>query len=142
MKNIASIALSVLIAAGSSAAAFAQGPDQPLKHPQQQQQQPQHQQQKSQPQQQQERGQSARNDTPQHNARQTGHGEAQRGQQPDFRKGHALPGQYRGAGYQVNDWKKRGLKAPPSGHRWQNVNGNYVLIAVATGVIASVIAHQ
>lgn len=138
MKKIASIALSVLIAAGGSSAAFAQGPEQPLKHPQQQ-----HQpQQQKQQQHQQDRGQSARNEQPQHNARQTGHGDAQRGQQPDFRKGHALPGQYRGAGYQVNDWKKRGLKAPPSGHRWQNVNGNYVLIAVATGVIASVIAHQ
>lgn len=136
MKKIASIALSVLIAAGSCAAASAQGPEQPLKHPQQSQ----HQQQQQRPQQ--DRGQSVHQGQPQQNARQTARNEAPHGQQPDFRKGHALPGQYRGAGYQVNDWKKHGLKAPPAGHRWQNVNGNYVLIAVATGVIASVIAHQ
>ncbi|WP_433977547.1 RcnB family protein [Erwinia sp. E_sp_B01_9] len=63
-------------------------------------------------------------------------------QHHDFHQGRPLPKRYRGDGYQVTDWHKRGLKAPPAGHRWQNVDGNYVLIAVATGVITSIITHQ
>jgi Ni/Co efflux regulator RcnB len=31
------------------------------------------------------------------------------------------------------------LHAPPHGYQWREVDGNYVLAAVATGVIASVI---
>ncbi|MTD26898.1 RcnB family protein [Erwinia sorbitola] len=137
MNKIATIALSAMIFASSSLSAFAEGPgngpdqrpQQPVKHSQQKQQH------NSQPQ-----GHSAQ---PQHTSQHQPH-DAQRTehqQKPEFRRGHALPQQYRGEGYQVNDWKKHGLKSPPSGHRWMNVDGNYVLIAVATGVIASVIAH-
>jgi len=32
------------------------------------------------------------------------------------------------------------LRAPPRGYEWRLVDGNYVLAAVATGVIASVVA--
>lgn len=70
------------------------------------------------------------------------HHQQPRHAQPDFRQGRPLPEKYRGEGYQVNDWHQRGLKAPPAGHRWQNIDGNYVLIAVATGVITSVITHH
>jgi Ni/Co efflux regulator RcnB len=38
------------------------------------------------------------------------------------------------------DYKERHLRAPPHGYEWRQVDGNYVLAAVATGVIASVIA--
>lgn len=136
MKKIATIALSFMIIASSSLSAFAQGPgngpdQQQRKLPQQQQ----HQQQNN--------PQQGHNAQPQHASQhqQRGNQRAEHQQKPDFRRGHALPQQYRGKGYQVSDWKKRGLKSPPSGHRWMNVDGNYVLIAVATGVIASVIAH-
>lgn len=148
MKKTLVMALSVILMASSSLSAFAQGPDsgrdaqQPIKH-QQQKQQPGN---GGQPQQNQHgnSGQPSRenNVRSQQASHQQAHGNKQERQQPDFRKGRPLPQQYRGAGYQVNDWKKHGLKAPPSGHRWMNVNGNYVLIAIATGVIASVIAHQ
>ncbi|MFK8258473.1 RcnB family protein [Erwinia sp. AnSW2-5] len=138
MKKIATVALSFMIFASSSLSAFAQGPDngpdqQQHKRPQQQHQQP--------PQKNQQQGHNAQ---PQHASQHQQRGGQQAGhqQKPDFRQGRALPPQYRGKGYQVSDWKKRGLKSPPSGHRWMNVDGNYVLIAVATGVIASVIAHQ
>ncbi|MEE7567174.1 RcnB family protein, partial [Xanthomonas sp. Kuri4-3] len=33
-------------------------------------------------------------------------------------------------------------KRPPRGHEWRRVDNQYVLIAVATGVIASVIAAR
>jgi len=38
------------------------------------------------------------------------------------------------------DYKQQHLRAPPHGYEWREVDGNYVLAAVATGVIASVIA--
>lgn len=37
------------------------------------------------------------------------------------------------------DWHSRHLRQPPHGYEWREVDGNYVLAAVATGVIASVI---
>ena len=53
----------------------------------------------------------------------------------------------KGANINHNDWN-RGTKidynhyhlhAPPRGYEWREVDGNYVLAAVATGVISSVI---
>lgn len=38
------------------------------------------------------------------------------------------------------DWHQHHLRTPPRGYEWREVDGNYVLAAVATGVIASVIA--
>jgi Ni/Co efflux regulator RcnB len=38
------------------------------------------------------------------------------------------------------DYKEHHLRAPPHGYEWREVDGNYVLAAVATGVIASVVA--
>jgi Ni/Co efflux regulator RcnB len=40
----------------------------------------------------------------------------------------------------VPDYRKHGLKAPPKGHEWRKVDNDYVLIAVTTGIISSVIA--
>jgi Ni/Co efflux regulator RcnB len=37
------------------------------------------------------------------------------------------------------DYRERHLRAPPEGYEWREVDGNYVLAAVATGVIASVV---
>ena len=37
------------------------------------------------------------------------------------------------------DYHTYHLKAPPRGYEWREVDGNYVLAAVATGVIASLI---
>jgi Ni/Co efflux regulator RcnB len=38
------------------------------------------------------------------------------------------------------DYHQQHLRAPPHGYEWRLVDGNYVLAAVATGVISSVIA--
>jgi Ni/Co efflux regulator RcnB len=38
------------------------------------------------------------------------------------------------------DWRARHLRRPPRGYEWREVDGNYVMAAVATGIIASVIA--
>ncbi len=37
------------------------------------------------------------------------------------------------------DYRTNHLRRPPSGYEWRLVDGNYVLAAVATGVIASVV---
>ncbi|WP_406705682.1 RcnB family protein [Sodalis sp.] len=83
-----------------------------------------------------------------HNTPATHQASAQRGQPQGQRKashafhqGHALPRQYRAKQYQVDDWRARGLKAPPSGHRWVRVNNDYILIAITTGVITSIITQ-
>ncbi len=38
------------------------------------------------------------------------------------------------------DYKEHHLRKPPRGYEWREVDGNYVLAAIATGVIASVVA--
>ena len=62
-----------------------------------------------------------------------------RGDHRRWERGQRLDARYRGNGYYVSDWRHRGLRAPPRGYRWQRVDNNYVLAAVATGLIASVI---
>lgn len=56
----------------------------------------------------------------------------------DFRRGHPMPRYYR-EHYRVDDWRGRGLYEPPRGEQWAYIDGNYVLMAVATGVITSII---
>lgn len=37
------------------------------------------------------------------------------------------------------EWQHYHLRQPPHGYEWRLVDGNYVLAAVATGVVASVV---
>ncbi|WP_325072750.1 RcnB family protein [Paraburkholderia acidisoli] len=57
----------------------------------------------------------------------------------DWHKGERLPGEYRDRNYVVDDWHGHGLSAPPRGYHWVGVNGDYVLAAIATGLIANVV---
>lgn len=54
-------------------------------------------------------------------------------------KGQRLDRQYRDNRYYVSDYRRYGLRQPPRGYRWQRVDNQYLLTAVATGLIASVI---
>ncbi|MBO9560981.1 MAG: RcnB family protein [Caulobacter sp.] len=78
-----------------------------------------------------------------HDRRDYGHDRRDRAHdRRDYRRwerGQRLDARYRGNGYYVSDWRRHGLRAPPRGYRWQRVNDQYVLAAVATGLIASVI---
>ena len=67
-----------------------------------------------------------------------------RGAGPDhsFHRGGRLPAQYRSHHYVVNDWRGHRLSAPPRGYHWVQTGGDYVLIAVATGIIASILLNQ
>lgn len=60
----------------------------------------------------------------------------------DFRRGHPVPPAYRGDQYRVADWHERGLREPPRGYHWANIDGNYVLIAAATGVITALVLNS
>lgn len=57
----------------------------------------------------------------------------------DWHKGERLPAEYRDRNYVVDNWHEHGLQAPPRGYQWVGVNGDYVLAAIATGVIANVL---
>lgn len=46
---------------------------------------------------------------------------------------------YRDDRYWVRDWHARHLPEPPHGHRWLHIDGDYVLAAVATGVITAIV---
>lgn len=58
----------------------------------------------------------------------------------EWRSGVVVEPRFRGDRYWVTDWHARHLYAPPRDHRWLYINGDYVLIAVATGVIVNILA--
>ncbi len=59
-----------------------------------------------------------------------------------WRRGDRLPTEYRSRQYVVDDWRGHHLSAPPRGYHWVQANGDYVLVAIATGVIASILLNQ
>ena len=82
-------------------------------------------------------------------------GDHRGGNRPDFRhdgrgagpnhsfyRGGRLPPQYRSHQYVVNDWRGHRLSAPPRGYHWVQTGGDYVLVAIATGIIASILLSQ
>lgn len=65
----------------------------------------------------------------------------ERGAGPDhnFRRGGRLPIQYRNNQYVVDNWRDHHLSAPPRGYHWVQTGGDYVLIAITTGIIAQIL---
>lgn len=59
----------------------------------------------------------------------------------DWRRGHRMPREYWARGERV-DWRYHHLRRPPRGYEWREVDGNYVLAAIATGLIAAIIANS
>jgi Ni/Co efflux regulator RcnB len=60
----------------------------------------------------------------------------------DWYRGGRLPPQYRGHQYVVDNWRAHRLSAPPRGYHWVQAGSDYVLVAIATGVIASILLSQ
>jgi len=60
---------------------------------------------------------------------------------PEFHRGGYISHEYRNRAYEV-DYREHHLSRPPQGHRWVQVGADYVLIAIATGVIASIILNH
>lgn len=77
-----------------------------------------------------------RNDSAQHYHRDDHRGG---GPRKNLRRGGKLDQQYRDKRYVVNDWRGRHLSAPPRGHQWVQTGNDYVLAAIATGIIAQVL---
>jgi Ni/Co efflux regulator RcnB len=76
----------------------------------------------------------------QHHAGQKHHGPHQFKKQPRWAKGKRVP-----------DWKRKqalrdhhryGLKRPGHGQRWVKVDNDFLLISVATGIIAAAVAGR
>lgn len=67
-----------------------------------------------------------------------------RGAGPEHRfyKGGWLPAQYRGRRYVVNDWRTYRLSPPPRGYYWVQTGSDFVLAAIATGLIAQIILNN
>lgn len=68
---------------------------------------------------------------------------------PGFRPGYTswqrgayLPGYYRGRSYVVSDYHRYRLRPPPRGYYWYRTGNDYVLAAIASGLIFDVIANH
>jgi Ni/Co efflux regulator RcnB len=42
----------------------------------------------------------------------------------------------------VDDWRNHHLSAPPRGYHWVQVGGDYVLVAIATGIILQLLLNN
>jgi Ni/Co efflux regulator RcnB len=71
--------------------------------------------------------------------RRDGHGA---GPDHSFYRGDRLPSQYRSRQYVVDDWRGHRLSAPPRGYQWVQSGGDYLLVAIASGVIASILLNH
>ena len=68
----------------------------------------------------------------------------ERGAGPDhqYYQGGRLPPEYRGRQYVVEDWRGHRLSPPPRGYHWVQTGGDYVLVAIATGIILQLLLNN
>ena len=59
-----------------------------------------------------------------------------------FHRGERLPAEYNHNQYVVDDWRGHHLNAPPRGYHWVQTGGDYVLVAIATGVILQLLLNN
>lgn len=57
-------------------------------------------------------------------------------------RGDRLPVQYRSRQYVVDDWRGHHLSAPPRGYHWVQSGGDYILVAVASGIILQLLLNN
>lgn len=59
-----------------------------------------------------------------------------------YHRGGYLPVEYR-TRYVVTDWRDDRLREPPRGYRWvRSDNGDFLLVAITTGIIADLILNH
>ncbi len=61
---------------------------------------------------------------------------------PEFRRGGYIPRDFRNRQYVVTDYRAYHLSPPPRGQQWVQVGSDYVLIAIATGIIANIVLNN
>ena len=71
-----------------------------------------------------------------------GYGDRGAGPDHSFYRGERLPREYRNRSYVVDDWRGHHLSAPPRGYHWVQTGSDYVLAAIATGIIAQILLSQ
>ncbi|MGN6707586.1 MAG: RcnB family protein [Rhodanobacter sp.] len=60
-----------------------------------------------------------------------------------YKRGGYLPVEYRSTRYVVYDWRDAHLREPPRGYHWvRSDNGDFLLVAIATGVIVDLLLNQ
>ncbi|MBS0444742.1 MAG: RcnB family protein [Proteobacteria bacterium] len=59
-----------------------------------------------------------------------------------FYPGYRLPPYYRSRYYVVDDWRGHHLRRPPPGYYWVQSGPDYLLVAVATGIIADMLLNH
>jgi Ni/Co efflux regulator RcnB len=64
------------------------------------------------------------------------------GQRYRMQRGERLSQYYRGDQYVVTDWRSHRLYAPQRGYQWVQSGNDYALVAIATGIIASVLLNH
>jgi Ni/Co efflux regulator RcnB len=58
-----------------------------------------------------------------------------------YKRGGRIPPAYRGGRYVVNDWGRYRLRPPPRGYQYiRSDNGDFLLAAITTGAILSIVA--
>ena len=57
----------------------------------------------------------------------------------EWRRGYRLRHEDWDRGQRVNDWRAHQLRRPPRGYEWRQLDGNYVLGSINTGVISMTI---
>lgn len=75
------------------------------------------------------------------------HGDRQQGERGagpyhEFYRGQRLPPEYRNRQYVVDDWRGHHLSAPPRGYHWVQTGGDYVLVAISTGIILQLLLNN
>ncbi|MFD0740194.1 RcnB family protein [Lysobacter koreensis] len=71
------------------------------------------------------------------------HGHHDRGKHEGWRKGERIDVVYLQPRYHVSDYRVYHLAPPPRGHRWvRGDDGKFILVAVATGIIADILLHH
>ena len=61
---------------------------------------------------------------------------------PEWRRGAHIPRTYRDRQYVVTHWQEHHLRRPPRGYEWVQVGGDYVLVAIASGIIADILLNH
>jgi Ni/Co efflux regulator RcnB len=57
-------------------------------------------------------------------------------------RGERLSGGYMDRRYVVSDWRRNHLRRPGRGYRWVHVNNQYLLAAIASGVIVDIVIDE
>jgi Ni/Co efflux regulator RcnB len=69
-------------------------------------------------------------------------GERGAGPDHDFYRGARLPKEFRNRQYVVNNWRGHGLRTPPRGYQWVQTGSDYVLVAIASGIILELLLSR